>query len=196
LGQKVADEAINMYDDPTVKNTFGYYSVDWEGVRSRKHVLVERGILKGFMQNLETGSRMGVAPGGSARSQAYSSPPIIRMSNTYFGPGDWKKDELIEEVGAGLLVKGSQYGYVEPAKGQFMFKCDEAYEIKNGELGQRFRDASISGLILDVLNNVQGMADDFVLTDPGYCGKGGQVARTTDGGPHMCVRNMVVGGLT
>ena len=196
VDKQVAVEAVNMYDDPTVKNTFGYYSVDWEGVKSKRHVLVERGILKGFLHNLETGSRMGITPSGSARSQAYSSPPIIRMSNTYFGPGDCKKDELIEEVKAGLLIKGSQYGYVEPAKGQFMFKCDEAYQIKDGELGQRYRDASISGIILDVLNNVQGMADDFTLTDPGYCGKGGQIARTTDGGPHMCVKDMVVGGLT
>ena len=195
VGKRVAVEEVSLYDDPTVKGTFGYFSIDWEGVRARKHILIEDGVLRGFMHNIESGSRMDMPSNGSARSQAYNSPPIIRMSNTYVGAGDWKKDELIEDTKHGLLIQGSQYGYVEPAKGQFMFKCDEAYEIKGGELGQRYRDASLSGLVLEVLNNVDGLADDFVLTDPGYCGKSGQSARVTDGGPHMRVTNMVIGGI-
>ena len=195
-GKRVADERISLVDDPTVKNTFGYFSTDWEGVRSKKHVLIENGILKGYLQNLETGSRMGLPSNGSARSQAYNMPPIIRMSNTYISGGDRSKEELFDMVKDGLLIKGGQYGYVEPAKGQFMFKCDEAYHIKNGEVGQRYRDASVMGLILEVLNSVRGIANDFVLGDPGYCGKGGQHARTTDGGPHICLDNVVVGGLT
>jgi TldD protein len=195
LGKKVADERVSLVDDPTVKNTFGYFSLDWEGVKSKKHVLIENGVLREYMQNLETGSRMGLASNGAARSQAYNSPPIIRMSNTYIGPGDQSKEELFRMVKDGLLIKGGQYGYVEPAKGQFMFKCDEAYQIKNGEVGQRYRDASVMGLILEVLNNVRGIGNDFVLGDPGYCGKGGQSARTTDGGPHICIDNIVVGGL-
>jgi TldD protein len=165
-------------------------------VKANKHALIEKGILRGFMHNLETGSRMGTVSNGSARSQAYNSPPIIRMSNTFIGPGTWKKDELFEEVRGGLLLQGSQYGYVEPAKGQFMFKCDEAYEVRNGEIGQRYRDVSLSGVILEVLNNVKAIADDFVLTHPGYCGKGGQSARTTYGGPHICITDVVVGGLS
>jgi len=195
LGKKVADEGITLVDDPTIKNKFGYFSLDWEGVKAKKHVLIERGILKEFLHNLESSGRMGVKPNGSSRSQGYNSPPIIRMSNTYIGPGDWGKNELIEELKHGLLIQGSQYGYVEPAKGQFMFKCDEAYEVKNGEVRQRYRDASLSGVILEVLNNVQGIGKDFHLGDPGYCGKNGQSARTTDGGPHICVADMVVGGL-
>ena len=196
LGTKVADESISLVDDPTVKDTFGYFSSDWEGVKSKKHVLIDRGTLKEFLQNLETGSRVKLPSNGAARSQAYNSPPIIRMSNTYIGPGDYSKEELFGMVKDGLLIKGGQYGYVEPAKGQFMFKCDEAYQIKNGEVGQRYRDASVMGLILEVLNNVGGVGKDLILGDPGYCGKGGQSARTTDGGPHICIKNMVVGGLT
>lgn len=195
VGTRVAAEEVSLIDDPTIKDTFGYFSIDWEGVKASKHVLIENGVLKGFMHNLETSSRMGTAPNGSARAQAYNSPPIIRMSNTFIAPGDWAKEELFEGVRYGLLIKGGQYGYVEPAKGQFMFKCDEAYEIRNGEVGQRFRDASLSGVILDILRNVDALGDDFVLGDPGYCGKGGQDARTTDGGPHLRARNVVVGGL-
>ena len=195
MGKRVADESINLYDDPTIKSTFGYFSTDWEGVKARRHTLIEDGVLKGLMHNLETGSRMGTESNGSARAQSYNSPPIIRMSNTYIGPGTWKKEELFDEVKKGLLLQGSQYGYVEPAKGQFMFKCDEAFEIRNGEVGQRHRDVSLSGVILEVLNKVKAIAADFILTDPGYCGKGGQNARTTEGGPHMCITDVVVGGL-
>jgi len=195
LGQKVANEGITMVDDPTLEDTFGHFSFDWEGVKAKKNVLIADGVLTGFMHNIESSSRMGLEPTGSARAQAYNSPPIIRMSNTYIAPGKQDKDELFEGLKRGLLIQGNQYGYVEPAKGQFMFKCDEVYEIVNGEVGQRFRDASISGLILEVLNNVEGIANDFVLGDPGYCGKGGQSARTAEGGPHLRVANMVVGGL-
>ena len=195
LEKKVAGRNVTLVDDPTVKDTFGYFSVDWEGVKAKKHVLIEDGVLKGFLHNLETSSRMGVEPNGASRAQVYNNPPIVRMSNTYIGPGDHSKDELFSELKRGLLFQGMQYGYVEPAKGQFMFKCDEAYEIKNGEIGQRYRDASLSGIILEVLTKVDALADDFRLVDPGYCGKGSQSARTTDGGPHMRIRDLVVGGL-
>ena len=76
-----------------------------------------------------------------------------------------------------------------------MFKCDEAYAIRHGEIGERYRDASLSGVILEVLNNVTGVADDFMVGDPGYCGKAGQSARISDGGPHLRVADVVVGGL-
>ncbi len=194
-GKMVAQEAVTLVDDPTVPETFGYFPNDWEGVESKKHVLIQNGVLNEFMHNLETSSRMGKAPNGSARSDSYASPPIVRMSNTYIGSGDMTKDELIGDLKEGLLIKGGQYGYVEPAKGQFMFKCDEAYHIQDGVVGQRYRDAILTGLIQEVLKDVTGIADDFELVDPGYCGKSGQDARTTDGGPHIRVDNVVVGGL-
>jgi TldD protein len=196
VGEVVAHESVTLVDDPTVEGTFGYFPCDWEGVVASKNTLIENGVLKGFLHNIETSSRMGVSHSGSSRAEGYNSPPIIRMSNTYIAPGDRKKDEMIGDLRSGMLIQGAQYGYVEPAKGQFMFKCDEAYEIRDGELGQRYRDASLSGEILGVLKNVVGVADDFVLSDPGYCGKAGQSARTTDGGPHICISDVVVGGLS
>lgn len=195
LGQRVAKEEVSLIDDPTIRGSFGYFAYDWEGVKARRHVLIDEGVLKSFLHSIETGSRMKAEPNGAARSQAYGSPPVVRMSNTFIAGGDLKKDELFEDIKAGLLLVGAQYGYVEPSKGQFMFKCDEAYEIARGEVGQRYRDASISGVILEVLSNVEGLANDFKLGDPGYCGKAGQTARTNEGGPHMRVAHMVVGGL-
>ncbi len=196
VGETVAHESVTLVDDPTVEGTFGHFPCDWEGVVSSKNTLIESGVLKGFLHNIETSSRMGVPLSGSSRAEAYNAPPIVRMSNTYIARGDIPKDEMIGDLREGMLIQGAQYGYVEPAKGQFMFKGDEAYEIRNGEIGQRYRDASLSGEILDVLKNVIGVADDFVLSDPGYCGKNGQSARTTDGGPHICISDIVVGGLS
>ena len=195
LGQKVAASEVTLIDDPTIESTFGHFSYDWEGVRARRRVLIGEGVLTEFLHNLETSSRMGVEPNGSSRAHTYGSPPLVRMSNTFIAPGDWGRDELIEDTKDGILFQGSQYGYVEPSKGQFMFKCDEAYEIRSGEVGQRYRDASLSGVILDVLNSVTGVADDFTTGDPGYCGKNYQDARVTDGGPHIRLADVVVGGL-
>ena len=194
-GKKIASDIVTLVDDPTVPDTFGYFSYDWEGVKSSKHTLIDRGVLSGLMNNLETSSRMGSPPNGASRAETFSAPPIIRMSNTYIAAGDRTRDELISEVKDGILIQGAQYGYVEPAKGQFMFKCAEAYRIEGGEVGQRYRDAILSGLVLEALHGVTGVADDFVLTDPGYCGKAGQDARTTDGGPHIRIENVLVGGL-
>jgi len=195
LGKRVASESVSMYDDPTVKGSFGYFSHDWEGTRARPHTLIDRGALKEFLHNIESSSRMGVTANGAARAETYSDRPIIRMSNTYIGPGDWSKDEMVGELDHGLLIQGGQYGYVEPANGQFMFKCDEAYEIVKGETGRRYRDASVSGVILEVLRNVEAVADDVQIGDPGYCGKGNQSARVAGGGPHIRVSKLVVGGL-
>lgn len=195
IGQRVAVPEITLVDDPTIESTFGHFVHDWEGVRAKRHALIDRGVLAEYLHNLETSSRMGLEPNGASRAHTYGNLPLVRMSNTFIAAGDWRKDELIEDTKTGLLFQGSQYGYVEPSKGQFMFKCDEAYEIRNGEVGQRYRDASLSGVILEVLNSVTGVADDFMLGDPGYCGKNFQDARTTDGGPHIRVADVVVGGL-
>lgn len=196
LGQAVGPEEVTIVDDPRVKGAFGYFPYDWEGMPARKHTLVDHGILRGFMHNLESASRLGVRPNGAARAESYLVPPVVRMSNTYFAPGDWTLVEMMEDMGDGLYLKGMEYGYVDTGKGQFMFKADEAAQVKDGERGQVYRDVSLSGLTLEVLKNIDALGNDFMLTDPGYCGKSAQSMRTTDGGPHTRVKAMVVGGLT
>lgn len=110
IGEKVAHEGISLIDDPTIEDTFGHFSIDWEGVRSKTHVLVENGVLTGFLHNLETSSRMSQQPNGSARAEAFNNPPLVRMSNTYIAAGDHSKDELFEDLKHGLLIQGNQYG--------------------------------------------------------------------------------------
>lgn len=194
IGEKVGSEVVAVIDDPKLKGEFGYFPYDSEGTPARRKVLVENGILKGFMHNLETACRMGVEPNGSARAETYQNVPIVRMSNTYISPGDWRFEEMIEDIDEGVYAKGSIYGYVDPAKGQFMFKPEEAYLIEHGELTSLLQEAAISGLTLEVLKNTEAVGRDFQMIDPGFCGKSLQSARVDDGGPHIKVKEMVLGG--
>ncbi len=195
IGQRVGPEEVSIFDDPTLQGTFGYFEYDWEGSPARRRVLVKDGVLRGYIHSLETAARLGMPPNGGARSDGYQSPPIVRMSNTFFGAGTWNPAEMMKDMGRGLYLKGMQYGYTDPAKGQFMFKCEEAFAVEEGEPGQVYRDCSLSGLTLEVLSNIDALGKDLLVTDPGYCGKNGQSMRTTDGGPHLRVKNIVVGGL-
>ncbi|MFQ6065090.1 MAG: TldD/PmbA family protein [Candidatus Bathyarchaeia archaeon] len=195
INEKVGSEIVTVIDDPTLKGKFGYFPYDSEGTPARRKVLVKNGILRGFMHNLETSSRMGVEPNGSARAETYQHIPVVRMSNTYIEKGDYTFEEMIEDIDEGIYAKGSIYGYVDPAKGQFMFKPEEAYMIERGELTSLLREAAISGLILEVLKNTEAVGKDFQMMDPGFCGKSLQSARVDDGGPHIKVREVVFGGM-
>jgi TldD protein len=194
IGTQVGLETVTIVDDPTLKGKFGYYPFDSEGTSASKKLLVERGILKNYLHNLETASRLDSKATGNARAQNYQNIPIVRMSNTYFEPGTWTREELLEDgVKNGLLLSGWIYGYTDPVDGSFTFKCREAYRVENGEVREILRDAGISGMTLEVLNNVIGMGRELEFSD-GYCGKEGQSVPVTDGGPAVAIRNMVVGG--
>ncbi len=191
---RVGLETVTITDDPTLEGNFGYYPYDCEGSLSRKKNLVENGILKNFLHSLETASRLGVEPTGNARSQDYHMMPIVRMSNTFFQPGSLNLEELLEEVKNGLFLEGWTYGYTDPAKGSFTFKCKQAHIIQNGKKGNILRDVGLSGMTLETLNNIIGVGRDLEFSE-GYCGKAGQNVTVTDGGPHIAVKNVIVGGL-
>jgi len=195
IGEKVGSPDVTVVDDPTLKGSFGYFPYDSEGTLAKRKVLVEKGVLKEFMHNLETASRMNAEPNGSARAETYQNLPIVRMSNTYIAPGDWTFEEIIEDTKKGIYAKGSVYGYVNTARGQFMFKPEEAYMIEKGELTSLLRESAISGLTLDVLRNIDALGRDLQINDPGTCGKSLQGARVNDGGPHVRVKEMVFGGI-
>ena len=194
IGTQVGLESVTIVDDPTLEGNFGFYPYDNEGILARKKSLVENGILKNFMHSLETASRLNTQPTGNARSQNYRFVPLVRMSNTFFQPGSWTMEELLEEVKDGLFLEGWTYGYTDPAKGSFTFKCRQAYTIEKGEKKKLLRDAALSGMTLEVLNNVLGIGRDLEFSE-GYCGKGGQNATVSDGGPHMAWEGAIVGGL-
>ncbi|MBN2230452.1 MAG: TldD/PmbA family protein [Candidatus Thorarchaeota archaeon] len=194
IGKSVGPDYLNITDDPTLKDQRGSFEYDWEGTRTKKRGLVKDGILTEVLHSLETASRMALEPNGAARSQSFMYEPLPRMSNTFMEPGDWNVVELIEDTKTGILLCNFNYGYTQPAKGQFMFQASHGYLIENGEIGLMVRDVSLAGNILEVLAKVDAIGDDFML-DAGSCGKGGQAIPTTTGGPHARIRQVPVGGM-
>ena len=192
LGEKLGSDLVTIVDDPTL-DSYGFMAYDDEGVQTKRKVLMEKGIMKSYLMDIETGSRLGYRSNGSARSQRYDSPPIVRMSNTFFEPGDLKFDELLEGFN-GLYFVGWQYGYTTPSTGMLTFKSREAYLVEGGELKKHLRDAALSGMTLEMLHSIDGMAANLEF-DPGTCGKNGQMSPNTTGGTHMRVRDVVVGGM-
>lgn len=192
LGDKIGSDIINIYDDPSNKDGFGYYEYDVEGVKTHKNQLVKDGELVSLLSSRESASKLGMKSSGNARS-SINDQPIVRMSNTYLEPGDHSFEELIEDIPEGIYLKGSRGGQVDTGKGIFQFNAVESYKIENGEIGQELRDVSLSGNILETLKNVDAIGNDFKFS-VGFCGKNGQIAPVGDGGPNTKILNAMVGG--
>jgi TldD protein len=195
LNTQVASELVTVVDDATIPLSWGSYRYDSEGTPGQRRVLIENGVLKGFMHSLETAARMGVEPNGSGRADGYGSRPIVRMSNTIVLPGSSTLEELAKDIDLGVLLEGGEWGYVMTAKGQYTCHAGHARMIRNGEIAEPLRDVSVAGMILDTLANVDGATAEFeMLTMGGMCGKNGQSMPTNGGGPYMRVKELIVGG--
>ncbi|MEM3730740.1 MAG: TldD/PmbA family protein [Candidatus Bathyarchaeia archaeon] len=191
LGKKIASELVTFYDDGTVDGAFGSFKYDDEGVPAQKTLLVKDGIVVGLMHNRETAQKFNAKPTGNARAEDFRVEPIIRMRNTFMEPKDHSFEELLEDIKFGYYLKDFRGGQAN-LDGTFQVGIQEAYEIVNGELGKPVRNASISGNTLETLLKVDAVGKDFEL-NPGRCGKG-QTAFVCDGGPHIRVKEVVVGG--
>ena len=193
MGEMIASDIVNIFDDASLKDGFGYYPYDVEGVKTKPNQLVKDGKLVSLLNSRETASKFGMKSSGNARS-IISDQPIVRMSNTYLQPGDSNFEELFEDVDDGIYLKGSRGGQVDTGKGIFQFNAAEGYLIKNGEITTPLRDVSLSGNILETLKNIDAIGNDFELS-VGFCGKDGQTAPVGDGGPHTRILNALVGGM-
>lgn len=190
LGNRIGNELVSIADDPSADD-FGSYAYDDEGVEARKTVLVEKGVLKGFLNSMESAKALGHGPNGHARADGYGSVPVVRMGNTYFGSGDASLDDVFG-VREGVYLKGMRGGSVDIFSGGFMFKAEEAWLIKNGEKAALMMDTTISGNILQTMLDVECVGRDFGGS-PGMCGKNGQSVPVSDGGPHIRVKNVALG---
>ena len=193
LGTQIASDIVNIFDDASLKDGFGYYPYDVEGVRTKPNQLVKDGKLISLLNSRETSSKLDMASSGNARS-LISDQPIVRMSNTFLQPGNMEFDELFEDVEYGMYLKGSRGGQVDTGKGIFQFNAAEGYLVENGEITTPIRDVSLSGNILETLKNIDAIGNDFKLS-VGFCGKDGQTAPVGDGGPHTRILNALVGGM-
>ena len=191
MGQKIGSDLVTIYDDGTVPSAFGSFKYDDEGVPAQKTLLIKDGIVTGLMHNRETAIKFGMPPTGNARAEDFRVEPIIRMRNTFLASRDHTVDELVEGVKEGYFFKSFRGGQAN-LDGTFQVGIQEGYEIVKGEIAAPVRDASISGNTLETLLRVDAVGKDFELW-PGRCGKG-QTAFVCDGGPHIKVNEVVVGG--
>ena len=193
LGETIASDIVNIFDDASLKEGFGYYPYDVEGVKTKPNQLIKDGKLVSLLNSRSTASKLNMKSSGNARS-LIADQPIVRMSNTYMQPGDNSFEELFEDIDNGIYLKGSRGGQVDTGKGVFQFNAAEGYLIEHGEITTPLRDVSLSGNILETLKNVDAIGNDLKL-GPGFCGKDGQIAPVSDGGPHTRILNALVGGM-
>lgn len=190
IGQTIGSELVTVKDDPSLMQN-GYYPFDDEGSLSKETVLVQNGVLKSYLNSRETAARLGGVP-GNARAEG-TARPVVRMSNTYIANGDWKLDEILEELGDGVYLGGSRGGQVSTGEGVFQFNAKRGYLVVDGERTKLLRDVSLSGKILETLLHVRAVADDLKFNS-GRCGKAGQLVQVSDGSPHLLISEATVGG--
>lgn len=192
IGKEIASPLVTIVDDPTIPGGFGSFKYDDEGVETRPAILIENGVIKEVMVDRQYSALLGIKPTGNARAESYKVPPLIRMRNTVLKPRDYSREELFEDIDFGYYLVSFRGGQAN-LDGTFQVGVQEAYEIVKGEIGEPVRNMSISGNTLDTLHEVDAVGKDFEIGF-GRCGKG-QTAFVSDGGPHIRVRKIVVGGV-
>lgn len=193
LGTKVASEKVTLIDDGSITGEWGSLGIDDEGILTRKNVLIEGGILKGYLLDRMAARRMGLAPTGSCRRENYRFAPVSRMTNTYIAPGADKFGDMVGSVGRGLFVKDINAGSVSPATGEFNFNTGETYLIEKGEITVPLMSATLIGTGGDILHKVDMVSDNFDLAQ-GYCYAGSGQLPIGAGQPAVRVTEMTVGG--
>jgi TldD protein len=195
IGQKVASEQCTVVDEGLFENMRGTINIDDEGNPPQSTVLIENGILRGYMSDRISAKQLGVAPSGNGRRQAYNHPPIPRMTNTYLKNGQYDPDEIMASVKRGIFAKSFTGGNVDITKGDFTFSCSEAYLIEDGKLTSPIKGATLVGNGPEVMTRVAMVGNDLKFTDGGWtCGKGGQMVPVGMGTPTVKVSEITVGG--
>jgi TldD protein len=195
VGERVASEQCTVVDDGTIPDRRGSLNVDDEGTTTQKTVLIENGILKGYMQDTLNARLMGVAPTGNGRRESYAHLPMPRMTNTYMLAGKFDPKEIIASVDKGLYAVNFGGGQVDITSGKFVFSASEAYLIENGKITRPVKGATLIGNGPDVLTRVSMVGSDLQL-DPGVgtCGKEGQSVPVGVGQPTLRIDGLTVGG--
>ena len=195
LGERVAAPGVTVVDDGTMDGRRGSLSIDDEGTPTSRTVLIEDGILKGYMQDRQNARLMGMKPTGNGRRQSYSSSVMPRMTNTYMLGGKADPKEILESVKNGIYAVNFGGGQVDITNGKFVFSCTEAYKIENGKLGAAITGATLIGSGPECLTRVSMVGNDMKLdTGVGTCGKNGQSVPVGVGQPTIRLDGLTVGG--
>jgi TldD protein len=195
VGERVASDLCTVVDDGTLPERRGSLSIDDEGTPTENTVLIEKGILKGYMQDKMNARLMGVKPTGNGRRESYAHLPMPRMTNTYMLAGPHDPDEIVQSVKTGLYAKNFGGGQVDITSGKFVFSASEAYLIENGKITQPVKGATLIGNGPDVLTRVSMVGMDLELdSGVGTCGKEGQSVPVGVGQPTLKIDGLTVGG--
>ncbi len=195
MGQRIAAPGVTVIDDGTIENRRGSLTVDDEGTPSRRTVLIEDGILKGFLQDRMNARLMGASSTGNGRRQSYAHRPMPRMTNTIMLGGQNSPDEILRSVKKGLYAVQFGGGQVDITSGKFVFSASEAYLIEDGKIGPAVKGATLIGNGPDVLTKVSMIGNDLQLDlGIGTCGKDGQGVPVGVGQPTLKINGLTVGG--
>ncbi len=195
MGQRVAAPGVTVLDDGTIPDRRGSISVDDEGTPSARNMLIEDGVLVGYMQDRQNARLMGVQPTGNGRRESYAHAPMPRMTNTYMLGGAADPADLVADLRDGIWAVGFGGGQVDITSGKFVFSCTEAYRVKDGKVGAPVKGATLIGDGATALQQIRGIGRDMAL-DPGMgnCGKNGQWVPVGVGQPSLLIGGLTVGG--
>ena len=195
LGELVASELCTVVDDGTMVDRRGSVAIDDEGTPGQYNVLIENGILKGYMQDKLNARLMGMTPTGNGRRESYAHLPMPRMTNTYMLPGKSTPQEIIESVEYGIYAPNFGGGQVDITSGKFVFSTSEAYLIENGKVTKPVKGATLIGSGIETMQQISMVGNDLKLDNGvGVCGKEGQSLPVGVGQPTLKVDNLTVGG--
>jgi TldD protein len=195
IGERVAAPGVTVIDDGTIPNRRGSLTVDDEGTPTTRTVLIEDGILKGYMQDRQNARLMGTNPTGNGRRESFAAMPMPRMTNTFMPAGDKDPAEILASVKKGIYAANFGGGQVDITSGKFVFSCTEAYLVEDGKIGRPIKGATLIGSGPDVLTRVAMIGNDLKLdTGVGTCGKAGQSVPVGVGLPTLRLDGITVGG--
>ena len=172
IGEKIGSEKLNVFDDPTIKESLGWYYFDDEGVETKKTNLVEKGVLKNHMQNRETSEIFNTIPTGNMRATNYRFMPLIRMACTCIGNGDQNVNEIIKDVKNGYYISNMKVPSIDMNRYNWNISCQYAQKIENGEITDLLRDVIVMGTAPEFFNSIDACGNDFTVRPITNCGKG------------------------
>lgn len=193
VGEQIASESVSAYDDGTMPNQWGSANIDDEGTPTQRTLLIENGILKGYLIDKLNGRRMGMASTGSGRRQSYKFAPTSRMSNTFIAAGSSTPEEIIANTEFGIFAKYMGGGSVNPATGDFNFAVNEGYLVKNGKIETPVRGATLIGRGSEILKKIDMVGNNLALGQ-GMCGSMSGSIPANVGQPMIRVSEITVGG--
>ena len=193
LGQQIANEKVTAIDDGTIPGAWGSINIDDEGHPAQKNVLIENGILKAYMIDKFNGRRMGMPSSGNSRRESYAYTPTSRMTNTYIAAGTDRNEDIIASMEYGLYAKEMGGGSVNPVTGEFNFAVNEGYLVRNGQICEPVRGASLVGKGSDILKDIDMVGSQLDLGQ-GMCGSSSGSVPVNVGQPMIRVSHITVGG--